>query len=370
MSVGQPIRALHVVGARPQFPKLAAVRRAFRVFNSMIDERVVHSGQHYDHELSEIFFEELSIPAPDYNLGVGSGSNTDQTARTLSGVAEVIEQWRPEVVIVYGDTNATLAGALAAVQKHVRVAHVEAGVRTHNLHQAEELNRVVTDRISTWRFCCTEFNRETLTGEGLGEGTIFSGDPMLDNYRHFLPKMDMGALERLGLRSGEYALCTVHRAENTDHPERLAELVDSLAAVHEKLKPVVFPMHPRTRKAVQENGYAGRLESAGVRVIEPLGFNALQALLENSQLILSDSGGLQREAYFAGKRCVVLWEYASWPELVETGWALPGALDSASVLDRATLSMGGVPEARRIFGTGSAGTIIAETLVKALRPGR
>ncbi len=362
-------RILHVVGSRPQFPKLAALRRALREHPDRVEERVVHSGQHYDRELSEVFFEELEIPLPDYNLGVGSGSHAHQIGATLKGVTGVIEDWRPDQVVVYGDTNATLAGALAATQCRVPVAHVEAGVRTGNLFQTEELNRVVTDRISTSRFCCTELNLRTLEGEALGDGSLFSGDTMLDNYRHFLARMDVGILERAGLRENAYVLCTVHRAENTDEDTRLAEVIDSIEAVQREIEQVVFPVHPRTRSAIGRIGRQGKLEAAGVKVIDSLGFQALQALVEHSRLVLSDSGGLQREAYFGGRRCVVPWEYASWPELVEAGAALPGPVDPASVLSRVNAALDASPLSAGpagLFGDGHAGRRIAQRLLEAL----
>ena len=213
-------RILHVVGSRPQFPKLAAVQRAFREHADRVDECVVHSGQHYDPGLSEVFFEQLEIEPPEHNLGVGSGSHAYQTARTLEGVAEIIEDWRPACVVVYGDTNATVAGALAAAQAGVPLAHVEAGVRTGHLEQIEELNRVIADRVSTWRFCCTERNHRTLASEALGTGSSVSGDTLLDNYLHFRPRMDLSILERTALVPEH--LRAVHRASRGEHRRRRA----------------------------------------------------------------------------------------------------------------------------------------------------
>ena len=362
-------KLLHVVGARPQFPKLGAVMRAVARVNehgTSIDEWVAHTGQHYDDELSAVFFEELEIRAPDFKLGVGSGSNVAQTATGIERVAAVIDKVCPDAVLVYGDTNATLAGAVAACQLQVRPSHVEAGVRTGNLFQAEELNRVIVDRVAQLRFCCTERNLETLSQEGLSQGSLWTGDTMLDNYLHFLPRADHEVLERLKLESGDYALCTIHRAENTDEPARLNSILDGLLAVQSELMPIVLPLHPRTRKEIQRQGRLESLTAAGIRVLEPLGFLSIQALLEGARVVVSDSGGLQREAYFAGRRCVVPWEYASWPELLEDGWVSVGAVNGRALVERiASAAPSLAADERRLFGDGSAGHRIVAALIQA-----
>jgi UDP-N-acetylglucosamine 2-epimerase (non-hydrolysing)/UDP-GlcNAc3NAcA epimerase len=368
--VSRALKIVHIVGSRPQFPKMAAVSRAVQLHNQAaatpIEERVVHTGQHYDHQLSRIFFEELQIRAPDYHLDVGSGDHAFQTARTLEGVHAVLNEWPPDAVLVYGDTNATLAGALATLQSRVQLAHVEAGVRTGNLFQAEELNRVVADRICRWRYCCTQHGVRTLEGEGLGEGSVFTGDTMLDNYRYLLPQMHEQVPEELGLDDHGYILCTVHRAENTDVPERLRAILDAIVRVQLEIQPVVFPMHPRTQKAIEQLNLTGKLEGAGVRVIESQGFLAVQALLEHSHCVLSDSGGLQREAYFSGRRCVVPWEYASWIELAQTGWALTGPVDPEQLVARVASAPGPQePEPQGLFGRGDAGKRIVGALLNA-----
>lgn len=371
------LKVLHVVGARPQFPKLGAVMRAVQRANEhgpVIDEWLAHTGQHYDEALSEVFFEELEIRAPDFNLGVGSGTNSAQTAAGIERVAEVIGKVQPDAVVVYGDTNATLAGAIAANQLKVRPAHVEAGVRTGNLFQAEELNRVIVDRVARWKFCCTEQNLETLSGEGLRGGSEWVGDTMLDNYLHFLPHADRGVLEKLKLESNGFVLCTIHRAENTDDPVRLNSIVDALIRIQSELWPIVLPLHPRTRKEIGRLGRLEALGEAGVKLVEPLGFLSLQALLEHSRLVLTDSGGLQREAYFAGRRCVVPWEYASWPELVAAGWVGVGSIEATALFER-TAAADGPSEndresgRRTLFGTGDAGDkIVAGLLARADAP--
>ena len=362
------LKLLHIVGARPQFPKLAAVMRAMREQNergSSVQEWVVHTGQHYDDRMSAIFFDELGIREPDFNLGVGSGSLSAQTAAGLERVASIIEQTRPHAAVVYGDTNATLAGNLAAVQAQVWTAHVEAGVRTGNLFQAEELNRVIVDRISRARYCCTEFNLQTLIDENLGTGSVWTGDTMLDNYRYFLPKAEHSVVEKLGLEAGGYILLTLHRAENTDAPERLGSILDALITVQRNYLPLVFPIHPRTRKEIASLGRLDELKDAGVKLIEPQGFLALQALLEQSRLVVSDSGGLQREAYFAGRDCVVPWEYASWPELVEAGWVHVGSVEPRALVERIrSASAPRTPPELGLFGSGDAGVKIAALLLE------
>ncbi len=363
------LKLLHVVGSRPQFPKLASVSRAIqdrnRTGESRIEESILHTGQHYDHELSRVFFEELGIPAPDHNLGIGSGDHALQTAAGIQGIHQVLEDAEPQVVLVYGDTNATLAGALAALQRRHPVGHVEAGVRTGNLFQAEELNRVVADRVAAARYCCTEHNLDTLAKEGLSEGSCFTGDTMLDNWRYFLPRMDQGSLERLQVGAGEFILCTIHRAENTDHPVRLGSILDAIIQIQREIKPVVFPMHPRTQKALAGLGREGDLERGGVRVIESQGFHVLQALIEQCHCVLSDSGGVQREAYFSGKRCVVPWEYACWVELAESGWALTGTVEAQAVVGRVASAPGPCePEQRGLFGAGDAGEKIVSVLIE------
>lgn len=364
------MKLLHIVGSRPQFFKVAAVSRAVAELGGQgtgIEERLLHSGQHYDYYMSAVFFEELALREPDYHLGVGSGTLAGQVAATLTGASAVLDEWRPDAVIVYGDTNATLGGALAAVQHHVPLAHVEAGVRTGNLHQVEELNRAVTDRICDWRFCCTELNLATLGSEGLAAGSYFTGDTMLDNYRYFQSHLDNAIIERRGLAEHKYILCTIHRAENTDYPERLGALLDTLLAIQREMMQVVLPLHPRTRTAIDGLGRGGELKRAGVIVTEPLGYRDTQALLAHSHLVLSDSGGLLREAYFAGRYCVIPWEYAAWPELVEAGWAVAGAVERGALLARLEQAPAPrEPEVSGLFGDGNAGRGIVEIIKAAL----
>jgi UDP-N-acetylglucosamine 2-epimerase len=362
-----PLRLLHIVGARPQFAKAAAVWRAVEAHNAAgtapLEQRLLHTGQHYDPEMSQVFFDELGLAAPDYHLAVGSGDSAYQTAAALQGIYAVLGEWAAGWVVVYGDTNATLAGGIAAQQRHLRLAHIEAGVRTGRLHQAEELNRVVVDRISDLRCCCTRLNLANLATENLVAGSHFTGDTMLDNYRAFLPRMDNSVLERCALTPGTYVLCTVHRAENTDVPGRLNSIARAIALVQREQRPVVLPLHPRTRAALERGGLLAGLLASGVCITEPLGFNAVQALLEHCHCVLTDSGGLQREAYFAGRFSVIPWEFASWPELVEAGWVSLGGVEPQSLAARIAAAPGPQPPEREgLFGDGAAGAKIAALL--------
>jgi UDP-GlcNAc3NAcA epimerase len=365
-----PLKLLHIVGARPQFAKAAAVSRALQAEarrGAEVTEVLLHTGQHYDDNMSKVFFEELSLREPDINLQVGSGNHAQQTARTLEGIDSALSTYQPEAVIVYGDTNATLGGGLATVQRHLPLAHVEAGVRTGNLHQAEDLNRTVVDRISDFRFCCTQLNVDNLGRESLAAGTYFSGDTMLDNYLHFKPQLDASILDELGIFPGGYILATIHRAENTDSRERLSAICAGLRHAAAEIAPVVLPLHPRTRRRLAEFGFSDREALAGVQLCSPVGFNKLQALLENARFVFSDSGGLLREAYFAGKFCLIPWEYAAWPELVDAKWAATCAVEADS-LRHALDHLPQLPNGERggIFGTGEAGAFIINTLLTEL----
>jgi UDP-GlcNAc3NAcA epimerase len=367
------LKLLYVVGSRPQFPKAAAVARAVAAHNAaspsmQITERLLHTGQHYDDGMSDIFFRELQLRRPDFNLQVGSGSLGYQTARSLEGIFNVLGEWTPDWVIVFGDTNATLAGAIAAQQRHLQVAHVEAGIRTGNLHQAEELSRVVVDRISNLRFACTAHTLRNLGQENLVDNSFNTGDTMLDNYLYFLPSRAMGFAESLGLTPNRYIYATIHRAENTDDAGRLAAIIDTLVEAQASIMPLVLPLHPRTRAAIETLGRTGELEAAGVKVIEPVAFSISQALLEDSQLVFSDSGGLLREACYSGRYCVIPWEYTAWPEISEAGMASSGPVETSAMLSRLQTAPG--PRERHgsgIFGNGSAGKQIVQHIMNTVR---
>jgi UDP-N-acetylglucosamine 2-epimerase len=304
------VRFVSVVGARPQFVKAAVLSRALRQRH---DEFLLHTGQHYDDLMSDVFFRELDMRAPHVNLGVGSGSAGVQTARMLEGIEAVLEKQRPDAVIVYGDTNSTLAGALAAAKLGLPVAHVEAGFRSYNRSMPEEINRVLTDHISTWLFCATDGAAECLKREGIEAGVHNVGDLMYDSLFAVLPRAEAGApgvLARHCLKAGAYYLATVHRPANADSPERLTRIIEALGALD---APVVLPLHPRTAASMRAFGIE---PGANVSAIEPVGYLEMLALEKHARAIVTDSGGVQREAYFLSVPCVTLREDSEWPEIV------------------------------------------------------
>ncbi len=307
------MKVLTVVGARPQFVKAAAVSRVVRQGHT---EVLVHTGQHYDREMSDLFFEELGIPAPDYELGVGSGSHGWQTGQMLIRLEEVLQRERPDWTLVYGDTNSTLAGALAAAKLGLRVAHVEAGLRSYNRAMPEERNRVLTDHCSDLLFCHTEHAAALLAGEGLTKGVRVVGDVMFDAALLFAERArtHSDALARLDLPRKSFALATLHRPYNVDDPNRLAEVLRALDRLE---MPVVFPVHPRTRARLK-----GReaVHSARLRLIDPVGYLDMLTLEQAAALILTDSGGVQKEAYFFATPCVTLRPETEWVETVSAGW--------------------------------------------------
>ncbi len=333
------MRIVTVVGARPQFVKAAAVSRAFRTHNATgrgprIDEVLVHTGQHYDANMSQVFFDELDIPRPDHNLGVGSLPHGAQTGRMLEGIEQLLRSEPPDWVLVYGDTNSTLAGALAAAKLHIRVAHVEAGLRSFNRSMPEEINRVVADHVSDLLLAPTQTAAANLEREGLpAERVRIVGDVMYDAalYYSALAEARSSVLQRLSLTPGGYTLATVHRAENTDDTDRLKSLFSALCAAASDY-PVVIPLHPRTRAALER---AGLLAMVAGRccVLEPLGYLDMIVLERNARAIATDSGGIQKEAYFFGVPCVTLREETEWVETVETGWNVLAGADADYITD-------------------------------------
>ena len=350
------MRVLTVIGNRPQFVKAAAVSDRLR---SEADEVLVHTGQHYDDELSRVFFDELGLPRPEHRLDVGGGTNTSQTARMLAALEPLIASERPDVLLVYGDTNSTLAGALAGAQAGVPVAHVEAGMRSYDRTMPEELNRVVADHTSALLLCSSEHSAETLRGERVVGEVVVVGDVMVDVAQLVAPRARArtAVLDTYGVSPGRYVVATAHRAGNVDDPARLARLVDVLLAVP---GPVVLPLHPRTAARLQAAGLRERLER-GVVLTPPLGYLDFTALLVNARAVLTDSGGVQKEAYLAGVPCVTLRSRTEWTETVDVGWNTLVDLDpdaAVAALDRP------VPAERPpLYGDGRAG----ERVVRALR---
>jgi UDP-N-acetylglucosamine 2-epimerase (non-hydrolysing)/UDP-GlcNAc3NAcA epimerase len=350
------MRVLTVIGNRPQFVKAAAVSDRLR---AGAREVLVHTGQHYDDELSRVFFDELQLPRPDHHLDLGGGTNTGQTARMLAALEPLIAEERPDVLLVYGDTNSTLAGALAGAQLGVPVAHVEAGMRSYDRTMPEELNRVLADHASSLLLCSSERAAETLRGEQVAGEVVVVGDVMVDVAQLLAPRARerTEALAAAGVGPGGYLLATAHRPGNVDDPARLALLVELLLAVP---GPVVLPLHPRTRARLEAAGLAKRL-AAGVRLVAPLGYLDFTALLLHSRGVLTDSGGVQKEAYLAGVPCVTLRSTTEWTETIEAGWNALVDLDAAAAV--AALERPLPAERPPLYGDGHAG----ERVVAALR---
>jgi len=348
------MRILTVVGARPQFIKASAFSRAVRRRHTEI---LVHTGQHYDASMSDVFFDELALPRPDHHLGVGSGSHGAQTAQMLERLEAVMQREAPDRVVIYGDTNSTLAGALAAAKLGIPVAHVEAGLRSYVRDMPEEINRVVADRVSTYLFAPTQNAVDNLAREGITQGVTMTGDIMYDALLQHAPvaAQKSHVLRDLALAPGGYVLATVHRAANTDDPHRLADIIDALALLHE---PVILPLHPRTRAALM--GTDIEIE-APVRVIDPVGYLDMLALEQHARMVLTDSGGVQKEAYLLGVPCVTLRDETEWVETLAGGWNVLAGADAARILAAARRARpdGDPPP---VFGDGHA----AERMVAAL----
>lgn len=314
------MKIVTVLGARPQIIKASVVSHAISQTPGLT-EVVVHTGQHFDANMSDVFFSELGMSKPDYFLDIHGGTHGAMTGRMLAEVEQVLLKEKPDAVMVYGDTNSTLAGALAAVKLHIPVAHVEAGLRSFNMAMPEEVNRILTDRISRWLFTPTQSATEHLAREGFSpEQIIPVGDVMYDVALHHGQRVqaDIGLMAKLGLRTKEYVLATIHRAENTDHPERLSAIVDALEATAAQIQ-VIWPLHPRTRNILIQ---AGRFKKLAERVtlIEPVGYLNMIQLEKFAALIATDSGGVQKEAFFYKVPCVTLRDETEWVELVEAGW--------------------------------------------------
>jgi UDP-GlcNAc3NAcA epimerase len=354
------LKIVTVIGNRPQFVKAAAVSRRLRAEH---EEILVHTGQHFDDRLSAVFFAELGLPAPERELGVALGSAASQTGRMLLALEPILEAEQPDAVLVYGDTNSTLAGALAAAQARVPIAHVEAGMRSYDRTMPEELNRVLTDHAADLLLCSTATAVETLRREGVGGEIEWVGDVMVDVARVVAPRArERGDLVRArGLVEGGYVLATAHRAGNVDDPARLAALVELLTGVGE---PVLLALHPRTEARLKSTGLHERLAIAGqVKVCAPLGYLELAALLCHARAVLTDSGGLQKEAYLAGVPCITLRARTEWTETVRTGWNTLVDLDLPAA--RAALAL--ADEVRRrprpeLYGDGEAGRRVVDAL--------
>lgn len=352
------MKIVTVVGARPQFIKAAVVSRALQ--HSSLQECIVHTGQHYDANMSGIFFSEMQIPAPAYNLSVQETLHGAMTARMLTGIESILLKEQPAAVLIYGDTNTTLAGALAAAKLHITVAHVEAGLRSYNMRMPEEINRIVADRISTLLFCPTQQAVDNLATEGFApplHHVHLTGDVMFDAARFYLHQSTDAVLHRLGLTGIPFILATLHRAENTDDPARLSAITAALNELH-RHQQVIVPLHPRTRKHMEQLP----LQPA-FTIIDPLGYFDMLQLLQHCALVITDSGGLQKEAYFFSKFCVVMRDQTEWTELVQHGCSAITGADTGKITDIAGAFLQQTYTATPgLYGNGKAGEQIVNIL--------
>jgi len=352
------MKVLSIVGARPQFIKASPLTLVLRKRHHEI---LVHTGQHYDYGMSDVFFEDLGIPIPDYHLGIGSGRHGAQTGAMLTAIEGVLEKEQPDAVIVYGDTNSTLAGALAAAKLHIPVAHIEAGLRSFNRVMPEEINRVLTDHVSTWLFAPSELSRDQLAKEGIQACVHVVGDIMYDALLLHRSRADTSSkvLDQLGLSPKSYYVATVHRAENTDRRENLASIFDGLGRLD---KPVVMPLHPRTLKKVEEFQLS---LPENVKPLEPLGYLNMLKLQSQASCILTDSGGVQKEAYYLSVPCVTLRFETEWVETVTVGWNLVCGTESVAIVEGVRKMEGCQAPHPNLYGDGTAAQRIVEILSRA-----
>ena len=376
------MKIVTIIGARPQIIKAAALSRAIKNrFADLITEIIVHTGQHYDENMSQVFFDELGIPHPDYNLHVGSASHGVQTARMTEGIEEILLKERPDFIVLYGDTNSTLAGAVAAAKIHVPIVHIEAGLRSFNKSMPEEINRIVCDHCSTLLFSPTLAGYENLKREGFpmdndGPYTIDNpkvyhcGDIMYDNSLYFssIASQKTDIIHRLGLEGKPFVLSTIHRNANTDDPERLTAIFNSILKISEETT-IVLPLHPRTAKLLKTN-VSGQIQedianNANLKLTEPVSFIEMIELERNAQLVMTDSGGVQKESYFFKKPCIILRPETEWIEIVETGNAILADADETRIMDAwkqlKTTPPTDFPE---IFGDGKAAEFMLEEIRK------
>ncbi len=358
-------KILTVVGARPQLIKAYPVSLALK--KERVQEIMVHTGQHYDFEMSEIFFQEFSIPRPHYNLAVGSGAHARQTGVMLIKLEKVLLEEQPNMVLVYGDTNSTLAGALAAAKLNIPVAHVEAGLRSFDRTMPEEINRILTDHLSSFCFCPTSQAVENLKKEGLFKNAFLTGDVMLDAIRILLRKAEKKSkiLKKLGLQPKSYLLCTIHRPSNTDNRENLSAIVESFV---ESGETIVFPVHPRTKKYLKIWGLVPLIKKSKVIILPPVSYLDMLLLEKNARLILTDSGGVQKEAYFFSIPCVTLRENTEWVETIKAGWNTLVGSDKQKIL-KAIFKFKPCGKQPSFYGDGKAALQIVQLLKKFLTTG-
>lgn len=390
------IKILTVIGARPQIIKAAAVSRAVRErrrvgelcsgmrFADEVTEKILHTGQHYDENMSAVFFDELGIPQPDYNLGVGSGKHGEQTAKMIAGIEAVLMQEHFDGILLYGDTNSTLAGAVAASKLHVPIFHVEAGLRSHNMAMPEEVNRIVCDQLSSILFPPTETGMRNLMEEGflkskarfkngMDRRVVNSGDVMYDNSLYFseLAEQRIDIIQRLGLTKGRYVLATVHRDNNTDDPKRLTEIFRALIDISDQNETdIVLPLHPRTAKLMEKNleekVYRNLIASPLIKMIPPVSFLEMVMLEKHARLVMTDSGGVQKEAFFFERPCVILRHETEWTEIVDYGAGIIADADYRRIMEGYQTLVGQKVTFPRMFGDGKAAEHILKAIVEYL----
>lgn len=356
-------KILTIIGARPQIIKAAAISRVVRTdFAHRMEEHLLHTGQHYDEAMSQVFFDELQIPRPHYNLHVGSGSHGWQTAHMLTGIEQTLLQEHYDGVLVYGDTNSTLAGTLAATKLHIPVFHIEAGLRSYNMAMPEEQNRIVADHLASRLYAPTQTAVDNLASEGLASRTLLSGDVMLDNTLHYLPQATRSVfLAEHRLAEGHYALVTLHRDFNTDHPQRLQSILQALDQIAQRSgEPVVLPLHPRTAARLKEH----RLTlPAGIVQLPPVSYLEMLAVEHGARLVLTDSGGVQKETYFAQRPCIILRPETEWKEIVAEGAAILADADPQRILEAYATLLDRPVSRRPLFGDGNAATQIVNDIL-------
>ena len=352
--MNRSIKLVTVVGARPQFIKASAVSRAIVANNekypdSALEEKIIHTGQHYDENMSKVFFDELEIPHPDFNLGVGSGSHGEQTGKMLRKIEQVLVREKPGCVLVYGDTNSTIAGALAAAKLHIPVAHVEAGLRSFNRRMPEEINRVLADHVSDLLFCPTEAAVNNLANEGISDGVYQVGDVMYDSILFYAKKakaIEEKILGGLKVRPKSYYLATVHRADNTDNGDHIRNIFEDFTAISTSECPTLFPLHPRTKKKIAEIGLT---PSKDVQIIGPVSYLEMLAIESNARAILTDSGGVQKEAYWFNVPCITLRDETEWVETVESGWNVLVGVERTRIVEAVQMVSNGLPKTWQPF---------------------
>ena len=371
------IKIVTIIGARPQIIKAAALSRAIKNnFSDKIKEVIVHTGQHYDANMSQVFFDELGIPAPDYNLGVGSGKHGEQTAKMIEGIEEILLKEKPDYIVVYGDTNSTLAGAIAASKIHIPIVHIEAGLRSFNKAMPEEINRICCDHCSTMLFSPTSTGYNNLIKEGFNPnnqkpftadnpGIYHCGDVMYDNSLHFGSTV-YGLQSTDIVQNGNYILCTIHRNNNTDDSKRLTAIVRALTKLSEE-KEIIIPLHPRTKKLLDVNLDSetyNTLINSRIHITEPASFLEMISLEKNASLVITDSGGVQKEAYFFKKPCIIMRSETEWKEIVEVGAAIIADADEEKIINAYNhFKENNSIEYPEIFGDGKAAEFICNELI-------